>query len=155
MFWPITKKQKRTCITCSRHQSRVSKYSNSNSPNLCFYLLKGEKKTFLDQWKMFSSPPSINKNNYLEIWNSNIWRLWCREQVSNTCSNWSNKYWKFMFVVSELVVGSGVHDKTGVCFQNCSELLWEIMFKWSRKTFGIRDWRPKIYNFFEIIRAIY
>ena len=30
---------------------------------------------------MFSCPPSINKNKDLENWNSNIWRLWCREQV--------------------------------------------------------------------------
>ena len=30
---------------------------------------------------MFSCPPSINKNKDLEKWNSNIWRLWCREQV--------------------------------------------------------------------------
>ena len=30
---------------------------------------------------MFSCPPSISKNKDLENWNSNIWRLWCREQV--------------------------------------------------------------------------
>ena len=32
---------------------------------------------------MFSCPPSINKNKDLENWNSNIWRLWCREQVNH------------------------------------------------------------------------
>ena len=31
---------------------------------------------------MFSCPPSLNKNTDLENWNSNIWRLWCREQVN-------------------------------------------------------------------------
>ena len=43
-------------------------------------------------------------------------------KACKTCSNWSKKYWKF--VISELVVGSGVQDETGICFQNCSELLW-------------------------------
>ena len=31
---------------CNLFTTSVSKYSNSNSPNLCFYLLKGDKKTF-------------------------------------------------------------------------------------------------------------
>ena len=51
--------------------SDPTKYSNSNSPILCFCLLKGDKKTFLlvknifwtnkNGLKMFSCPPSINK----------------------------------------------------------------------------------------------
>ena len=45
-----------------------------------------------------------------------------KKKTCKTCSNWSNKYLKFGFVVSELVVGSGVQDKAGICFQNCSEL---------------------------------
>ena len=75
-------------------------FTTSESPNIrilqifCLYLLKGDKKTFfigrkyfLDQWKMFSCPPSINKNKDLENWNSNIWRLWCREQVNKSKPN--------------------------------------------------------------------
>ena len=81
-------------LTCSRHQSlQIFEFQFSNSPNLCFYLLKGDKKTFFigpknifDQRKMFSCPASINKNKDLENWISNIWRLWCREQV-NTVQN--------------------------------------------------------------------
>ena len=61
-------------ITCSRHQSLQ-----------IFEFFIGPKNIF-DQRKMFSCPASINKNKDLENWISNIWRLWCREQV-NTVQN--------------------------------------------------------------------
>ena len=41
------------------------KYSNSNSPNLCFCLLKGDKKTFSLVQKIFST----NKNVFLSPFN--------------------------------------------------------------------------------------
>ena len=76
------------CHRCIFHWFR-RKYHFScraNLINMCHDLLRESwfcngPKYFLDQWKMFSCPPSINKNKYLENWNSNIWRLWCREQV--------------------------------------------------------------------------
>ena len=41
------------------------------------------------------------------------------------------------------------------CYQNCSYLLWEKLFQWSRKTFEIRGWRPRICKNFEITRKMY
>ena len=41
------------------------------------------------------------------------------------------------------------------CYQNCSELLWEKMFLWLRKTFEIRSWRLRIFKIFEITGTIY
>ena len=41
------------------------------------------------------------------------------------------------------------------CFQNCSDLLWEKSFYWTRKTFEIGGWRPRICKNFEITRTIY
>ena len=51
---------------------------------------------------MFSCPPSINKHKNLENWNSNIWRLLCREQVigSEMCVL---KYPKEMFQITAIL----------------------------------------------------
>ena len=62
---------------------------------------------------MFSCPPSINKNKDLENWNSNIWRLWCREQVTKKQDFWprlnilKGKNWnkKFLWWISVQKLG--------------------------------------------------
>ena len=40
-------------------------------------------------------------------------------------------------------------------YQNCSDLLWEKMFQWSRKTFEIWGWRSRICKFSVITRTNY
>ena len=54
---------------------------------------------------MFSCPPSINKNKDLENWNSNIWRLWCREQVTQISSK---KYSSLLILSLSLNKGTQV-----------------------------------------------
>ena len=60
-----------------------------------------------NQWKNVFLSPFNNKNKDLENWNSNIWRVWCREQViwteilknlSNFSINWWSKgtFWKLL-----------------------------------------------------------
>ena len=57
---------------------------------------------------------------------------------------------------------------SGFCFQKCSDLLWEMVFcyqnssglQWEKivlvieKTFEIRGWRPRIFNFFVNTRTV-
>ena len=85
-FFADLRKNGRNCdiflklITCSRHRT-LQKFEFQFSKYL-FLLLKEDKKTFF-HWskkyfrpiKTFSCPPSINKNKYLENWNSNVWSL--------------------------------------------------------------------------------
>ena len=47
------------------------------------------------------------------------------------------------------------HPKMVFCYQNWSDLLWEKLFQWSRKTFEIRGWRPRICKIFVITWTIY
>ena len=89
MRWRACQRPKWTFLWVSNlfATSEPPKYSNSNSPNLCFCLLKGDKKTFLlvenTFWtneNVFLSP--VNKQR--KIWRIGIrifWRVRCREQV--------------------------------------------------------------------------
>ena len=55
-------------ITCSRHRN----LQNIRIPILQIFVFVYWSKIFFGPMKMFSCPPSINKNKDLENWNSNI-----------------------------------------------------------------------------------
>ena len=42
----------------------------------------------------------------------------------------------------------------GICYQNCSDQLWEKIVLVIEKTFEIRGWKPRIFKKFEITWAI-
>ena len=92
-------------LTCSRHQT------------LQIY--------FLDQWKNVFLSPFNNKNKDLENWNSNIWRVQCREQVI---------YW---YLICKTRYSKTVKKK--IC-----RFLWRI-WKWKEKklTFPSGDLNPR------------
>ena len=60
----------------------------------------------------------------------------CSRSFNQASSNWSNNLWKFRFVVSELVIGSGDQDNSTyvTLYAYKSELAWLHTWLWSRTT---------------------
>ena len=105
-------------------------------------LLKGDKKTFSigrkSKWKMFSCPPSINKNKELENWNSNIWRLWCHEQVTSLFKDVKVSGLKCT-LANATVAHNDYHEFAWLCpFQNWpSQPCWNLsLFIQDNETFS-------------------
>ena len=61
------------------------------------------------------------------------------------------QWWSFV----DLITIFAIKLEIVFCCQICSDLLWEKIVLWLRKTFEIRGWRPRICKIFEIIRTIY
>ena len=75
-------------------------------------------------------------------------------KLTNTWIERNNSFYRWIklanFLVAYLLLSQKyTHREMVFCYQNCSDLLW------SRKTFEIRGWRPRICKIFEITRTIH
>ena len=61
---------------------------------------------------------------------------------------WKKKILLEKFSVN-LSVMKTMHEEMVFCYQNCSDLLWEKIVLWLRKTFEIHGWRPRIFKHFD------
>ena len=92
------------------------------------------KVTFEISWPLSNNcNPTVKKNGLL-FYADKIWKILCTIILLSHLKN-----------IFKLVS----------CLHNCSDLLWEKMFKLSRKPFLIRGWSLRICIFFEITGTIY
>ena len=123
---------------------------HKNLSLLCFYLLKGDKKTvslvqkiFFGPIRMFSCPPSINKNKEVTKFCDKSCHLFLW-QTNRTCLIWPAK------IKVSLTTFKGRYDRQKsnffliIFFQRT---IWQVKIKVSSIT-SFKIWGKKVYYFF-------
>ena len=98
--------------------------------------------------------PSIMLGDWWDSWLKK--HSWFKTFLESNC-HWSTTSRPGFLTIIKLRYCYKINDHTEMifCYQNCSDQLWEKIVVWSRKTFEIRGWRPRICKKIEITWTIY